>query len=52
MSLKITIHSTAGTDLLAGKDGKDGLTVTFDDGIPTTPAYPQPTAPSIPRRLI
>lgn len=33
MSLKITIHSTgAGTDLLTGKDGKDGLTVTFDDG--------------------
>ena len=33
MSLKVTIHSTgSGTDLLTGKDGKDGLTVTFDDG--------------------
>ena len=33
MSLKVTIHSTgSGTDLLTGKDGKDGLTVSFDDG--------------------
>ena len=33
MSLKVTIHSTgSGTDLLTGKEGKDGLTVTFDDG--------------------
>ena len=33
MSLKVVIHSTgSGTDLLTGKEGKDGLTVTFDDG--------------------
>ena len=33
MSLKVMIHSTgSGTDLLTGKEGKDGLTVTFDDG--------------------
>ena len=33
MSLKVVIHSTGlGTDLLTGKEGKDGLTVTFDDG--------------------
>jgi len=33
MSLKVMIHSTgSGTDLLTGKDGKDGLTVSFDDG--------------------
>jgi hypothetical protein len=33
MSLKVTIHSTgSGTDLLTGKDGKDGLTVSFEDG--------------------
>ena len=33
MSLKVIIHSTgSGNDLLTGKEGKDGLTVTFDDG--------------------
>jgi hypothetical protein len=33
MSLKVTIHSTgSGNDLLTGKEGKEGLTVTFDDG--------------------
>lgn len=33
MSLKVMIHSTgSGTDLLTGKEGKEGLTVTFDDG--------------------
>ncbi len=31
--LKLTIHSTgAGTCLLSGKEGADGLTVTFEDG--------------------
>lgn len=31
--LKITIHGTGtGTDSLTGKEGVDGLTVTFDDG--------------------
>src|SRR5438874_525505 len=32
MSLKVMIHSTGtGTDLLTGREGKEGLTVTFDD---------------------
>ena len=33
MSIKVTIHSVGvGTDLLTGKDSKDGLTVSFEDG--------------------
>lgn len=32
MSIKLTIHSTgSGTCALTGKEGSDGLTVTFDD---------------------
>ena len=33
MSIKVTIHSVGtGTDLLTGRDSKEGLTVSFDDG--------------------
>ncbi len=33
MSVKLTIHSTGtGTCSLTGKEGLDGLTVTFEDG--------------------
>ena len=31
--VKVTVHSTgSGTDSLTGREGADGLTVTFDDG--------------------
>jgi hypothetical protein len=33
MSMKVTIHSSgSGTCSLTGKEGADGLTVSFDDG--------------------
>lgn len=33
MAVKLTIHGTGtGTDSLTGKEGADGLTVTFEDG--------------------